>query len=306
MSKGLGASSVAALVVVAAAVAAGQQNTPTAPIPPGLPEWAYTPPVPGAPPPPSALPADDAAVVRIPGTDKTFTRGQLRAQKETMDWHPEDPRGTAPEIVRFGKQGARQCNLCHLPDGSGRPENAPISSLHPAYFMQQMQDFRDGLKLCRSTQVENESDDWLREVDDDRRGSRRCRVLRPAAVPAPHQGRRIEDRAEGADARRMHMAIPAREGGGISRSRPTRLSRSPTTTSAPRRAIRAWAGPRRAPGHAEPRQAGGGQSPVRHVPRSRTSRESARCRRWRSARPAMRCGSCSTSRPARGADRGAS
>src|SRR5262245_34178316 len=62
---------------------------PAAPIPAGLPDWAYTPPPPaGSPPPPSALPADDGAVVSIPGTTKTFTRGQLRAQKETMDWYP--------------------------------------------------------------------------------------------------------------------------------------------------------------------------------------------------------------------------
>ena len=47
-----------------------QQNAPTAPVPPGLPDWAYTPPVPGAQPAPSPLPADDNAVVRIPGTEK--------------------------------------------------------------------------------------------------------------------------------------------------------------------------------------------------------------------------------------------
>ena len=40
----------------------------------------------------------------------------------------------------------RQCTLCHLPDGAGRPENAPISAYHPVYFMQQMQDFRNGLR----------------------------------------------------------------------------------------------------------------------------------------------------------------
>jgi cytochrome c553 len=84
-------------------------------------------------------------VVSIAGP-QDVTRGQLRAQKETMDWYPEDRHGTMPDIARFGKQGVRQCSLCHLPDGSGRPENAPISAYHPTYFMQQMQDFRDGLR----------------------------------------------------------------------------------------------------------------------------------------------------------------
>jgi cytochrome c553 len=32
----------------------------------------------------------------------------------------------------------RACGFCHLADGSGRPENAPVSAYHPAYFTQQM------------------------------------------------------------------------------------------------------------------------------------------------------------------------
>jgi len=32
-----------------------------------------------------------------------------------MDWWPEDRRGgTPPNIVKFGKEGVRQCTLCHL------------------------------------------------------------------------------------------------------------------------------------------------------------------------------------------------
>jgi cytochrome c553 len=210
---------VVSLITVAAlsgVLTAQQPSTPPAPVPPGLPEWAYTPPVPGAPPPPSALPADDGAEVRIPGTDKTFTRGQLRAQKETMDWHPEDRRGSAPEIVRFGKQGVRQCNLCHLPDGSGRPENAPISSLHPAYFMQQMQDFRDGLRKSADPRKANtnlmigfakattaEEDRAAAEFFAQQPYPRRIKVMESKTAP--------KVRMQGG----MHMAIPASEGGGL-------------------------------------------------------------------------------------------
>src|SRR5688572_27387021 len=103
----------AVLAALGASVIAQQQAAPAAapvaPPPADLPEWAYTPAVPGAPAPPAALPADDNAVISIPGTSKTFTRGQLRAVKETMDWYPEDRHGTPPDIVRFGKTGARQC-----------------------------------------------------------------------------------------------------------------------------------------------------------------------------------------------------
>src|SRR3990170_8332439 len=149
MRKATGALGAIAVVILGASMMAQQPAAPApaAPIPAGLPDWAYTPPPPaGSPPAPSALPADDNAVVSIPGTAKTFTRGQLRAQKETMDWYPEDRHGTIPDIARVGKQGVRQCTLCHLPDGAGRPENAPISAYHPAYFIQQMADYRAGLR----------------------------------------------------------------------------------------------------------------------------------------------------------------
>src|SRR5262245_58743315 len=111
-----------ALIAIASTVfalsgAAAQQNAPApaGPVPPGLPDWAYTPPPPaGSPPPPSALPADDNAIVQIPGTDKTMTRAALRGQKEIPDWYPEERRGQMPAIVKTGKEGARACGFCHL------------------------------------------------------------------------------------------------------------------------------------------------------------------------------------------------
>jgi len=216
MSRGQRVACVIGLVVVAASAAAQQQSTPAAPVPPGLPEWAYTPPVPGAPPPPSALPADDGAVVSIPGTDKTFTRGQLRAQRETMDWYPEDRRGTAPDIVLFGKQGVRQCNLCHLPDGSGRPENAPISSLHPAYFLQQMQDFRDGLRKSADPRKANTNlmiaFAKATTVEEDRAAAEFfARQPYPRRITVVESKTAPKVRMQGG----MHMAIPAGEGGGM-------------------------------------------------------------------------------------------
>jgi cytochrome c553 len=133
--------------VVLAMSGAFAQNPPAPQIPVGLPEWAYTPPPPkGTPPAPSALPADDSAVVRIPGTQRTMTRGALRGQQEIPDWHPEDRRSQAPAIVRHGREGVRACGLCHLADGSGRPENAPVNGLNVEYFIQQMKDFKNGLR----------------------------------------------------------------------------------------------------------------------------------------------------------------
>ena len=227
------------VVILGASIVAQQQAAPTpaAPIPAGLPDWAYTPPPPaGSPPPPSALPADDTVAVSIPGTTKTFTRGQLRAQKETMDWYPEDRHGTIPDIARFGKQGVRQCTLCHLPDGSGRPENAPISTYHPTYFMQQMQDFRDGLRKSADPRKANTNVMIGFAKATTREGGYGGRAMLCAASPAPHQSGRVEDRAKGAAQGRMHgcpgergrrmVPIPA---GGSSRSRTTICRPRPAT-----------------------------------------------------------------------------
>jgi cytochrome c553 len=219
MRKAAGVSGAITAVIFGVSIVAQQQAAPApaAPIPTGLPDWAYAPPPPaGSPPPPTALPADDNAVVSIPGTTKTFTRGQLRAQKETMDWYPEDRHGTIPDIARFGKQGVRQCTLCHLPDGAGRPENAPISAYHPAYFMQQMQDFRDGLRKSADPRKANtnvmigfakattrEEDMAAAQYFAQQPYPRRIKVIESKTAP------RV--RLQGG----MHMAVPANEGGGM-------------------------------------------------------------------------------------------
>jgi cytochrome c553 len=219
MRKTTGALGAITVVILGASIVAQQPAAPaaSAPIPAGLPEWAYTPPPPaGSPPPPSALPADDNAAVSIPGTTKTFTRGQLRAQKETMDWYPEDRHGTIPDIARFGKQGVRQCTLCHLPDGSGRPENAPISAYHPTYFVQQMQDFRDGLRRSADPRKANtnlmadfaklttrEEDMAAAQYFAQQPYPRRIKVIESKTAP--------KVRLQGG----MHMAVPANEGGGM-------------------------------------------------------------------------------------------
>jgi len=212
---------VIALVLFGASIVAQQPApapaAPLGPIPAGLPDWAYTPPVPGAPPPPTALPADNNAVVRIPGTDRTFTRDQLRALKETMDWYPEDRHGTPPTIVQFGKEGGvRQCTLCHLPDGSGRPENAPVSAYHPVYFMQQMQDYRDGLRKSADPRKAN-TNNMIGFAKATTREEDLAAAEYFAQQPYPRRMKVVESktapkvRMQGG----MHMAVPAAEGGGM-------------------------------------------------------------------------------------------
>jgi cytochrome c553 len=126
-----------------------QQNgqTASAPIPAGLPEWAYAPPpppAPGAQPArPPQRPPDDGTLRRVPGSNVALTMTQIRGIPEIPDWHPED-HGPMPDIVKVGKQGGFACGFCHLANGRGRPENAGPAGLPVAYFMQQMEDFKNG------------------------------------------------------------------------------------------------------------------------------------------------------------------
>lgn len=212
-----------ALAVSLSAIAAGlvinaQNPQPSAaPVPAGLPEWAYTPPPPpGSLPPPSALPADDAAVVRIAGTERTMTRGALRARQEIPDWHPEDRRGAMPDIVRTGRDGVRACGLCHLADGSGRPENAPVNGLRVEYFVQQMEDFKNGLRRSADPRKANTNlmVDFAKSATAE---ETRAAAEYFAAQPYPRRIKVVESRTapkvrlQGG----MHMAIPAAEGGGM-------------------------------------------------------------------------------------------
>jgi len=209
------------LVFLGVSVGAGQQAAPApaaAPAPPpvNLPEWAYTPPnPPGAPPPPSSLPADDTAVIRIPGVERTLTRGQLRGVKEIPDWRPEEHAGI-PDVVRFGREGVRACGFCHLADGGGRPENASVSGLPIAYFLQQMEDFKNGLR---------DSADHRKNNTNMMIGFAKSATLEENRAAAAYfgakpYGKRInvvesrtapKVRLQGG----MHMPIPAAQGGGM-------------------------------------------------------------------------------------------
>ena len=145
-----------------------------------------------------------------------MSRGALRGVKEIPDWYPEDRQGQMPSIVRNGKEGARACGFCHLADGSGRPENAPVSAYHPAYFKQQMEDFKNGLRRsadprkgntwnmigfakAMTPEEVNAAAEWFAQQPY----PRRMKVIESKTAP--------KVRLQGG----MHMKIPDNEGGGM-------------------------------------------------------------------------------------------
>src|SRR5438128_5300759 len=111
-----------------------------------IPEWAYA--IPQAPPAGSTPPAApvDASSQQVPGSTLTFTRQQISDGFGPADWFPGD-HPAMPEIVARGRRpDIRACGLCHYPNGKGRQENAGVAGLPVSYFIQTMNDFRDGLR----------------------------------------------------------------------------------------------------------------------------------------------------------------
>jgi cytochrome c553 len=115
--------------------------------PPG---WAYAIP-PAAPTPPAGAPAAQPAAPdptprTLPGSTLSFPLANIRDAFGPADWFPGD-HPAMPEVVAKGRRPeVRACSLCHYPNGKGRPENAGVSGLPVAYFIQQMHDFRSDVR----------------------------------------------------------------------------------------------------------------------------------------------------------------
>ena len=108
-----------------------------------LPDWAYGFAGPGAPPPPEAA-APDPGLKHLAGSKSEFTRAQIGDRFGPADWYPED-HPAMPDVVAHGKKPTVwACSLCHYPNGKGRPENAGVAGLPVSYFIQTMNDFRNG------------------------------------------------------------------------------------------------------------------------------------------------------------------
>jgi cytochrome c553 len=59
--------------------------------------------------------------------------------------YPAVPK-SAPQIVREGVEGNGTCMGCHTTTGRGAPQSAPLAGLPPAYFMQQVVNFKTGAR----------------------------------------------------------------------------------------------------------------------------------------------------------------
>jgi cytochrome c553 len=139
-----------ALPLIVVARPAPQDKPKESPLP-----WAYGADAPPPPPAPANPPAPDTSAKHVPGSDLTFTLAEVRNPNGPADWHPAD-HGPMPDIVAHGKKpDVIACALCHYPNGKGRAENAGVSGLPVAYFIQQMNDFKNGLRTSAEPRKAN-------------------------------------------------------------------------------------------------------------------------------------------------------
>jgi cytochrome c553 len=149
------------LLAVACAVAATALRAASDPPAPWAYGFATPPPPPGTPPAPPAAgrggapPAPDTEQHTVPGSTVKMTRQQIGNRFNIGDWFPND-HPKLPYVVQYGKApDVWACGLCHLVNGKGRPENASVSGLPVAYFIQQLEDFRNDLRKSADSRQGN-------------------------------------------------------------------------------------------------------------------------------------------------------
>jgi cytochrome c553 len=175
-----------------------------------VPAWAY----PTNPPAGPAAPAEnqDVSLLHLPGSDAAYTHAQVKDLFAAPDWYPDD-HPTMPEVVAHGrKPSVYACGYCHLPDGSGRPENASVAGLPAAYIIQQVRDMASGERHS-AWEGPYPPSDFMRKVAENvneteileaaayfssLRLARRAEIVEAERVPVTHTERWIYVRTEGA------------------------------------------------------------------------------------------------------------
>src|SRR5688572_12474566 len=88
---------------------------------------------------------EDPAPKTAPGSTKKYTQAQIDDLLNPPDWYP-DQHPTPPQIVVKGHGGAMACGACHLMSGLGHPESSDLTGLTVPYIVQQMIDFKSGVR----------------------------------------------------------------------------------------------------------------------------------------------------------------
>jgi cytochrome c553 len=144
-----------ATVALTLRLAAAPQSQISPAAPPDSPAWAYG--VPNTPVqrPAGGPPAPDTSLKHVPGSTQEMTLQHIRDYWDVGDWFPGD-HPPMPNVVVHGRQPhVRGCAMCHMPNGKGRPENAPVSGQPAIYIAQQLRDFKNDRRTSADPRKQN-------------------------------------------------------------------------------------------------------------------------------------------------------
>ncbi|HWZ60945.1 MAG TPA: hypothetical protein VNW46_18310 [Gemmatimonadaceae bacterium] len=156
---------------------------------------------------------DSVLLRRVPGSQAAFTEARLADRFDVADWHPES-HPAMPDIVAHGRKSpVFACAYCHLPDGSGRPENAMLAGLPVAYIEQEVAYMKSGARHSAWRAPYSPSDN-MRQVAYGATAKEVAEAARYfSRLPARQRSRVVETatipRAEPA----LGVYVPARRGG---------------------------------------------------------------------------------------------
>jgi cytochrome c553 len=80
----------------------------------------------------------------VPGSPVHFTASDIANWAVVRDWFPNEHPGMPAVVATSHSPQLTACGYCHLPDGSGRPENAKIAGLSAAYIIAELNLFKAG------------------------------------------------------------------------------------------------------------------------------------------------------------------
>ncbi len=94
----------------------------------------------------------------VAGSLAAYSRIDIRDGGNVADWFPDDHPPMSNVMVHGPKKLGKAswgCAYCHLPTGKGRPENAPVAGLPVAYFLRQLEDFRNDARTSADPRKSN-------------------------------------------------------------------------------------------------------------------------------------------------------
>ena len=96
---------------------------------------------------PGRAPLDNVTQEHVAGSTAGYTAAYIADLFSVPDWFP-DTHPQMPDVVAHGDKQAmvQACGYCHLPNGQGRPENESVAGLPEGYILQQISDFKNGLR----------------------------------------------------------------------------------------------------------------------------------------------------------------